>query len=311
MITAPAPSLGKRRPHRAPRQLRPTRRRPATGPVTITRSISIWVSSACSLVALWFVFFALVLSSLQFQHTQHNLYAQFREQLSQEVAPLGGVITPDAPVALLSMPSMHITDSVIVEGTAAGDLAKGAGHLRDTPLPGQPGTSIIYGRETLFSGVFGNLPQAQAGAELTLTTGQGVFTYRIEQVRHVGDKFPALLADGESRVTFVTAEGARLGNGWTPQHTVYIDAKLQGKSAPAPPGRLQVVPSAEQAMGGDVSALFSLVLWLPLLIMAALATVWSWNRWGRWQTWIVATPVLVAAIWGVTETGIQLLPNLM
>jgi sortase A len=265
----------------------------------------------CTVATAWFVFFALVLSSLQFQHSQHDLYATFREQLSQQVAPLGGEIAPDSPVALLSIPDLHVKDSVIVEGTAAGDLAKGAGHRRDTPLPGQPGTSLIFGRETLFSGIFGHLASARPGELFSVTTGQGIFSYKVEQLRHAGDRFPTLLAAGESRITFVTAEGADLANGWTPQRTVYLDAKLQGKSAPAPPGRLSSVPDAEQAMNGDVSALFPLVLWIPLLVLAALAVVWAQDRWGRWQTWLVGVPIVLAALWGITETGIQLLPNLM
>ncbi|MGX7678002.1 sortase [Jatrophihabitans sp. DSM 45814] len=278
---------------------------------TAATIITTWTLLACSFAALWFVFFALVLSSLQFQHSQSNLYAKFREQLSLQVAPLGGIITPDAPVALMTMPSMHIKDSVVLEGTASGDLAMGAGHRRDTPLPGQAGTSVIFGRETLFSGIFGDLPSAKPGATFTMTTGQGAFTYKVEEVRHKGDKFPTLLKSDESRITFVTAEGGSWKNGWTPQRTVYIDAKLQGKVVGTPSGRLTAIPSAEQAMKGDVSALFSLVLWLPLLIFGAVAAVWAQDRWGRWQTWLIGVPVIVAGLWGVTETAIQLLPNLM
>ncbi len=67
---------------------------------------------------------------------------------------------------------------------------------------------------------------------------------------HAGGHFPPLLAPGESRITLGTAEGTDLRHGWTPQRTGYLAAKVQGKSAPAPPGRLSAVPDAEQAMNG-------------------------------------------------------------
>jgi sortase A len=39
--------------------------------------------------------------------------------------------------------------------------------------------------------------------------------------------------------------------------------------------------------------------------------VWSRVRWGRWQTWLLGGPLLLAALWGVSTTAIQLLPNLL
>ena len=62
---------------------------------------------------------------------------------------------------------------------------------------------------------------------------------------------------------------------------------------------------------GDSGALFLLVLWLPLLVVAAVGLVWLQERWGRWQTWLVGAPVILAALWGVSQTAVQLLPNVM
>jgi len=42
-----------------------------------------------------------------------------------------------------------------------------------------------------------------------------------------------------------------------------------------------------------------------------LAIAWAFERWGRWQTWLVGAPLVLAALWGVSETAVQLLPNLM
>ena len=53
-----------------------------------------------------------------------------------------------------------------------------------------------------------------------------------------------------------------------------------------------------------------LVLVLPLLLGAALATVWAFARWGRWQAWFCGTPLIVGALWAVSKVAVQLLPNL-
>ena len=53
------------------------------------------------------------------------------------------------PVALLSIPRLGISQ-VVVEGTASGDTLAGPGHLRDTVLPGQVGTSVVYGRAATY-----------------------------------------------------------------------------------------------------------------------------------------------------------------
>jgi len=48
-------------------------------------------------------------------------------------------------VALLSIPAIGISAMVVVEGTTPENLTLGPGHLRDTPLPGQAGISVIFG----------------------------------------------------------------------------------------------------------------------------------------------------------------------
>jgi sortase A len=285
----------------------------AGGPPTITSMTTTWALALLALVTLWFVFFATVMSSLQQAHSQHNAYTLFREeltQLSHRTAPLGGTIKPDAPVALINAPSIKLKDVVVVEGTASGDLMRGPGHRRNSPLPGQIGTSVLLGRANLFGGPFGGLAKAKPGNIITVTTGQGEAKYKVEGLRRAGDPYPVILGSGEGRLTLISSEGGSWTNCWTPKRIVYLDAKLQGTAFPVPPGRPLTVPKSENNMKGDIGALFPLVLWLPLLIFALLAIVWALDRWGRWQTWLVGAPVLLAAIWGVSETAVQLLPNL-
>jgi hypothetical protein len=45
--------------------------------------------------------------------------------------------------------------------------------------------------------------------------------------------------------------------------------------------------------------------------VAAFGGTWAARRWGTRQTWIVGVPAILAALWGVTDSLGQLLPNLI
>jgi sortase A len=92
---------------------------------------------------------------------------------------------------------------------------------------------------------------------------------------------------------------------------MYVDAALTSKPFGGVSGAPSVVPKTELPMTGDIGALYTLVLWLPLLLGAVLGVLWSVDKWGRWQAWLVGAPVLLATLWGVSQTAVQLLPNLL
>lgn len=272
-----------------------------------------WVCAVLGVIAVWAVLYALVISGLQERHDQQVLYSQFREQLSGQtkVAPVGGDIAPGDPVALISMPRLGVQDTVVVQGTASGDLESGPGHARDTVLPGQLGTSVLYGRSVMFGGPFADLPAAHRGDLITTVTGQGKATFVVTDVRRAGDPYPAPLAATGARLTLVTSESSGWRSGWAPSDVVYVDATMKGKAFADGSLATAVVPDPEKAMQGDPSGLYPLVLWLPLLGCAFALVVWAQERWGRWQTWIVGMPVILAVLWGTTETAVELLPNLL
>lgn len=273
--------------------------------------VASWSLTALCLLALWVAFYALELSGFQEAHAQHNAYAAFREQLSRQTAPLGGVVNPGSPVALLDSSALGIRNLVVTEGTSSGDLERGPGHRRDTLLPGQVGVSVVYGRSRLFGGPFGHMARARVGDVITATTGQGRFTFRVEGVRHVGHRFPAALPNDGSRLTLVTSEGASARNLWQPDQPLYVDAALVGKALPSPGGSASSVPKAEQSMQSDPGSLLQLVLWLPLLALVASAATWAATRWGAWQAWVTGFPLVLGVLWGASETAVQLLPNLL
>jgi sortase A len=279
-------------------------------PLTPLRGTIAWVLATVSLLCLWFVAYAVVLTPFQESSRQTVLYSTLREQLAQQVAPLGGDIKPGSPVALLNSASLGISDAVIVEGTSSGDLMSGPGHKSDTVLPGQAGVSVLYGRATLFGGPFAQLVHARVGDTITVVTGQGTFTYVISGLRRGGDPFPEPVASGGGRLTLVTAEGSGRLGALSPHGVVYVDATLKGQGQPSP-GHPATVPLAEQAMQGDPSALLPLAVLLPLLVGSIVLVVWTRVRWGGWQTWVIGAPLVLAALWGVSQCAVQLLPNLL
>ena len=287
------------------------RGRTSRRPLSTTRGIVVWVLASISLLTLWFVFYAVVLTAIQQSNQQSVLYSSLREQLALQTAPLGDQIKPGTAVALISAPSIGITDVVVVEGTASGDLMSGPGHRRDTVLPGQRGVAVLYGRGSLFGGPFARINAAAVGDVISVTTGQGVFTYKVEGIRRAGDRFPQPVTGDAGRLTLATADGSGRLGALTPTGTVYLDAKLVGAGQPAPGGRTPGVPRAEQAMQGDGSALLPLAIAIPLLLGSLIFVVWSRQRWGGWQTWLIGMPLVLATLWAVSQAAVQLLPNLL
>ena len=109
-----------------------------------------------ALLIVGFVGYLLGVSRIQEAGAQRRLYATLAGELGQDIGPLGPT-TAGAPVAVLGIPGIGITDMVVVEGTSPEELMAGPGHLRNTPLPGQLGLSVIFGRRVTFGAPFARL----------------------------------------------------------------------------------------------------------------------------------------------------------
>lgn len=309
--SAPPPNDGRPWVTKLGRPRRPRRTRGARTPLPQGASVAVWILFTCSVTALWVLLYAFVLSGFQEARDQHELYGQLREELGLATAPLGGTIEPGSPVAVVQIPSLQLSDLVVLEGTASGDLQSGPGHRRDTVLPGQHGTAVVFGRSVMFGAPFARITTLHPGDPITITTGQGEFSYVVDRVRHIGDPLPSLLPADGGRLTLVTSEGFGWQAGWAPNRSVYVDATLQGTTVPAPAGRPRAIPTFEKAMQGNSGALVGLVLWLAGLVLVAGGVVWARARWGQWQTWLVGVPLVLACAWGSTQLALQLLPNLV
>ena len=104
-------------------------------------------------------------------------------------------------VAKLDAPSVRLSATVL-EGTDDATLDRGAGHIEDTPFPGQPGNVGIAGhRDTTFRPV----QHLRTGDPLELTTRDGVYRYLITKTFIVDPKDVWVLDPGDQpMVTLVT-----------------------------------------------------------------------------------------------------------
>ncbi|MBZ5739724.1 sortase [Nocardioides mangrovi] len=306
-------SAKKAKKAKKPRQRRatPAPRTPA-GPPSQVESASMVLSSAFTMigiVCLWMAVQLLFLGSVSQGRDQDLLYRELRTDLAGATAPLGPVVPVGDPVALLTIPEIDV-EQVVVEGTASGDLLAGPGHRRDTPLPGQVGTSVVYGRGATYGGPFQDLADLRVGAEITVVDGQGTKKFHVIGVRRAGDPLPQPAADGAARLTLVSSYGTgRLGP-ISPQSVVYVDAETK-KGFPAPSGRPAAVPDSEKAMASDPGALPLLALCLALLLALTLGVVAARQRWSTALVWVIASPLAIALSWMSTDVVMRLLPNLI
>lgn len=255
----------------------------------------------------WVLVYVLFLSSFTAGHAQKQLYDQLREELAGGTAPMQAPIALGAPVALIDSPALGMRHLVVVEGTRPAQLADGPGHTLGSVLPGQVGTSVLMGRSVSFGAPFRHLATVTQGAHIDVTTGEGTFHYLVDDVRRPGDPVPAPLATGGSRLTLVSATGSALA----PARTIYVDATLSGAAQPA--GTIAAPDSAGLPFASDHSAgtLALLALALELLALAVAAVVWARHRWSTMAAWVAGLPIVVAALWLVSDIAARLLPNLI
>jgi sortase A len=299
----------------SPQRPRPPGRR-AASPAAQARQAAGASLLILSLSALGFVVWLAVFSSLHYDKAQLNAYETLRVELAEGTAPNGPteplnpnqMLPAGSPVAVLSIPAIRLR-TVILQGTTGSVLENGPGHLRDTPMPGQVGVSVILGREFAYGGPFGKLPALAPGDPITVVTGQTVASYQVIDLRRAGDPLPQPVAAGGARMILVTADGPPLA----PTGTLYVDADLTSKPQPAPVMVLSSsnLSSSENAMGNDLQAWLPIVLWTQLLLLITVALSWLWTAWSKWQTWLIAVPIVGYVVVSAADEVTRLLPNLI
>ena len=255
-----------------------------------------------------------VVSAAQHSAAQQRAFDSFRGKLAKGTAPIGPtdadghVLGIGTPVAYIEIPSIGV-HQVIGEGTTPGALSNGPGHRRDTPLPGQVGTSVVFGRRAAFGGPFADIDGLSKGDKITVTTGQGIFHFTVLGVRHEGDRLPSSPDKRSARVVLATAAGTP----FLPDGVVFVDADLDGDAVVGPARLLGAssLPAEERLMAGDTRTLWVLAFWLQAMIVLSVGGVWAWHRWGRARAWVVFLPPLLLVALFVCGEAARLLPNLL
>ncbi|HVU72548.1 MAG TPA: sortase [Mycobacteriales bacterium] len=267
---------------------------PSRAPVRLRWSPGIAGALAAGLLLLGFVGYLGVGSGLRHERDQHTLYASFRGALRHATLPLQEPIAPGSPVALLQIPRLSLTE-VVVEGTAADQLAVGPGHRRDTPLPGQPGVAVLAGHRLAYGGPFRHLAALAAGDPITVTTGQGTFRFVVDAVQRRGQA-RQVLAPSTARLLLVT--------GGTEVAATLVRYPV------APLGTPPAIASAEVPGHHDAGALVALLLWSQLLLAVGIAAACAWVRVPHSVIWLLATPVALLALLHIyAAVTAALLPN--
>ncbi len=290
---------------------------PAPSRPLAPRDLRWWVGAALltlSMLLLGFVAHVALFSTFQHHRAQTIDYQALRVSLAKAETPVGQLdlnqemVPLGTPVAMLQIPAVGINE-VVSEGTTSDVLRSGAGHRRDSVMPGQAGTSVILGRQTTYGGPFGSLAQLKPGDEITVTTGQGVSTFQVLQLRRAGDPLPDALKAKAGRLELITADGLAL----FPSGALHVDAELTSavQATPSKVMAYQALPPAERAMGQDGASWSAAFFALVFFAAAGVTLWWLWTAWGRWQTWLIGIPVLL--VLGVTCADIVMnaLPNLL
>jgi LPXTG-site transpeptidase (sortase) family protein len=301
---APSGPGRSRLPAPAPRPLAPRDGRWWTGAALLTVSV----------LLLAFVGHVAVFSGFQHQRAQTLSYGELRDSLARAETPVGPLdvdeelVAAGTPVALLEIPAIGMSE-VVTEGTTAELLRSGPGHRRDTAMPGQPGTTVLVGRQTTYGGPFGALSELAPGDDVTVTTGQGTHTYRVLGLRRAGDPEPAAVRRGEGRLELQTADGLAL----FPSGVLHVDAALVSEVHEAPRRVIayEALPAAERAMGQDAEAWWTAFFVLVFLVAAGVGLWWLWTTWGRWHAWLVGVPVLLALGVAGADVVMNALPNVL
>jgi sortase A len=271
---------------------------PAAGRRQAVRAVGVGLT-LLGVFVLGFAAYLYGVSGIQEGRSQATQYKDLSNELGNALAPVGPT-TPGAPVAILDIPSIGVRDMVVVEGTSSENLMLGPGHLRDTPLPGQGGTSVIYGRRATFGAPFSRLAQLRPGDKITTITGQGTSSYTVQAL--AGSRL--LLEDpAPNRLILLTA-----GSDTVPTYYMYVDADLTS-TAQQSPGDLPDIGPQETALSGDSNALVLTTLWGMALALVSVGGTVAAMRWSPWLAYLSVAPIALLVLWNLYQNLAALLPN--
>ena len=284
---------------------------------------------------LLFVAFQLWGTGLATSQAQNRLADEFDGQLAAIAAPPttipdqpdspvtapSDLPVPEAgdPVSRIEIPRIGV-DFIVLQGVDLRWLQDGPGHFPQTPLPGQAGNAAIAGHRTTYKAPFNRIDELDPGEEITITSLQGTFTYRV-------DPNPGPNGDGVSGHVIVASSDIGIldqtfGNRLTlmachpkfsAEQRIVVTATLVSNPAPTTSqgdlGDLVTTDASVDVLaGGDPGA------WPQALLLSALAAaIWfgTWfaaRSWKRWPAYLIGTPLVFVALFFAFLNIARLLP---
>ncbi len=256
------------------------------------------------LIVALFIVYLLGISALEHGRAQRSLRTDFHRDVAFGNAWIGGQIPEGAPVAQVAIAKIGLHE-IVVEGTSGALLRHGPGHLRASPLPGQPGNVVIAGRRVTYGGPFRRLDQLNPGDLVLTTTGQARSTYQVVRVAEIAKHAPDAIDNfGDNRLTLITSTPA-----FRAARRLVVTAVLRTPPQQVRAAQPTNIRGEELGLSSDHSTAYALLLWSQVLLAASLGTVWLRRRWQRWPTYLVALPILALVALLVFDSLGPVLPS--
>lgn len=297
VLETPRPSKVTPMPARGSRSILPNRRavRRRTG-----RTLLI-----VGAILLSFLFYAFVVTGLEESRSQRALLPVFAAGVqTQAIDSMSKVPLLGSPVAMIEIPRIGL-HQVVVEGSSPELLKLGPGHLPNSSLPGEFGNSVVLGRRLTYGGPFGRLDEMQTGDSITMTTGQGSFTYVVKSVAYlVPGQADVTGPSLDSRLTLITS-----GPSLAPNTRLVVVGTLQGNPIGVPTRPSIAVAPDEFGQTGNVTGLLLAILWGVALVTLMFLAVRIYRVWPVRAAYVVTTPAVIFLLWLVFENLDRLLPG--
>ncbi len=263
-------------------------------------------------------------TALSHNRSQADLQRAFRNEAAAFQLPPQFVHNPDgslgtakpiavgSPVAWMRIANIGVSE-VVVEGSTSSQTMRGPGHVRSTPLPGQYGNSVVICRRATGGAPCADINTLRKGQEIHFSTAFGDVAYRVfatGAAKANDARIFNTLTTGTgpasyniNTLTLVTSDPAIVAS-----DRYVVQAELIGSAKNFTPSKFQV-RADELGLSGESNAWFPLLLSLQLLLAITVGAVILYKRWKPHATWLIATPLLVVAMWLVFEQFARLLPG--
>ncbi len=250
-----------------------------------------------------------------------NGLAKALSRVDPATAPPSAEPADGQPVGIIEIPKIGL-ERVIVQGVSKADLKKGPGHYPGTPLPGQAGNSGIAGHRTTYGAPFNRIDELSPGDQVLITTPQGRFTYKVipgpgsDQAPYVvkPTDVSVLLDKGDNRITLTACHPK-----YSAKQRIIVNAVLSSEPAAAAPvstsassSKPKVVQAAQldEGLGGDTSALPVAIAFVAAALVVGLLAWFLGRRGHKWLLYALATPIVLALVWGSYVYLDRYLPSL-